>query len=462
MGGPLPGWSSLVAEPAGIDVTRFLRPGQLVRSGGVTWLVDESWPVVAALGDDGSTSLLAWPWQQAQISAELDHVAVADGVGIVVRDGEQFAWVRPDGNQLAQVDGKLSLAAADADTAWFVDRTDVDTGRPPAPPPPLSPGRIVAVHRDGSRTQVDTPTPVKALGIRGTDVWVRLSEAPSSHPTDYGSWTYSYPSTVLRVSRDALLADGLATAVAATGDVPATPFPRPSAWVGLMDDPAMILRYGQRAGGLVWWAGAPYGGDPVERQVVVVGHDRTTGRPSVRVELGGGLVRDVQTIGDELWLSVARRRYLAVSRDRGVDVVAVAASGVVRTIHSADSIDISRFAPAAHRPPPEQIREHIDEVRHRFDYLDRYWRAEDGTTSPLSVGLSDPLVSVDGEWPDTRIVITLRHPRRPGLLLRRTLPLFDQTGSPIKHEHADIHLMEDLDTGHLASAGEALDGVLDT
>lgn len=420
--------------------------------------------MAVAVDDDGSTSVLVWHWQRAQSSAQLDRVAVADGVGIVVRFGDQIAWVRPDGWKLGQVDGTLSLAAADGDTAWFVDRSFVDPGSPPAPPPPLSSGRIVAVHRDGSWRQVDTPAPVDALAVQGGDVWVSLAEPPLSHPGVHGSWSHEYPTTALRVPRDVLLTDGVAAAVPATGEVPTTPLPRLSAWVSLVDDPVMVLRYGQRAGGLVWWAGAPHGGgdDRIERQVVIVGHDRTTGGPVVRVPLGDGLVRDVQTIGDELVVCVARRRHLAVARDRGVDVVAVAASGVVRTIHRADSIDVSRFAPTVHRPPFQQIRAHVDEVRQRFDHLDRYWRAADGSTSPLSSGLSEPLVSVDGEWPDTRIVITLRHPRRPGLLLRRTLPLFDDTGATTDHEYAAIHLMEDLDTGHLAPADEALDGVLDT
>lgn len=85
---------------------------------------------------------MAWPWQHTQIGSELDHAAVADGVGIVARDGEQVAWVRHDGNQLAQIDGELTLAAADPETAWFVDRSFVDPGRPPGRAPPLSPGRI--------------------------------------------------------------------------------------------------------------------------------------------------------------------------------------------------------------------------------------------------------------------------------------------------------------------------------
>ena len=66
-----------------------------------------------------------------------------------------------------------------------------------------------------------------------------------------------------------------------------------------------------------------------------------------------------------------------------------------------------------------------------------------------------------GGWPNMRLVITFRHARRPGLLLRRTLELFDEAGGPVSHTYADIHLMEDLDTGGIPPAEEAVDGVLD-
>jgi hypothetical protein len=81
--------------------------------------------------------------------------------------------------------------------------------------------------------------------------------------------------------------------------------------------------------------------------------------------------------------------------------VAISASGPVRTIHAADSVDISTFAPAVDRPPEAQIVAHIDRVRHRFDHLDSHRRSEDGTTSPLSPELTEPSVAVDGKWPLT-------------------------------------------------------------
>lgn len=88
--------------------------------------------------------------------------------------------------------------------------------------------------------------------------------------------------------------------------------------------------------------------------------------------------------------------------------------------------------------------------------------SSDCVTSPLRGGLTSAPVRVEGDWPNTVVVITMRHPRRPGLVQRRTLPLFDDAGSPIDHEYPDIHLMEDLDTNYLAPGEEAVDGVLDT
>lgn len=441
-------------------MTRHLRPGRILPSGGAAWLIDESWPVARAIGDDGSTSLQSWPWPKRPASSGLDRVTVADGVGIVVGDSPNVSWVRRDGTTSAVVPGHWSLAAADPDTAWFVELSHIDPGQPPAPPPPLPPGRILAVYRDGSRIEIDTPAPVFAISIVGADMWVTLAEPPQAARSGPNSWRFRYPHSVVRLPSAALLANGLVAAEPASGDVPPAARHRPSAWVWLREEPDTLLRYGERAAGLAWWAGAPYDSDKIERPVVVVGSDPSTGEARLRLELGHGLVQDVQAIGDELWVAVARRRHLAVPRDRGVDVLAISASGAARTVHRANSIDISQFAPVLNRPPQAQIDHHIAEVREQFEHLDAHWRNDDGTINPLSVALGATAVLVEGAWPDARLVVTLRHESRPGLLLRRTLPLFDETGASIKHE--GWRFMEDLDTHYLAPAEEAIDDVLDT
>ena len=438
-------------------MTRQLRPGRILSGGGVAWLVDESWPVVQAIGDDGSTSLLTWPWAQHRTDSAMDRVTVADGAGLVVSDGGQVSWVRQDGTTSIAVQHDWSLAAADPDAAWFVDCPHIDPGQSPVPPPP---GRIHAVHRDGTYTSMDTPAPVMAIDIDGPDMWVTVAERSLGTRRGPNAWHFHHPGSALRVPIANVLTKGLAEALPVSGDRPARVRHRPSAWTWLQEDPDTVVRYGERAAGLAWWAGTPNDGNKIERRVVVVGSDASTGEPRFRVDAGPGLVQDIQGVGDELWVVVARRRYLAVPQDRGVDVLAISASGAVRTVHSANSVDISMFAPVLNRPPQKQIDEHIAEVRDQFDGFDAHSLSEDGTLSPRSVEPSDSSLSLEGEWPDARLIVILRHTSRPGLLLRRTLPLFDATGAPIRHQ--GWRLKEDVDTNYLAPAEEAVDGVLDT
>ena len=439
---------------------RYLRPGHVVRSAHTTWLVDESWPVAAALSDAGSITVVDWQWPPRRADGAVGRTVLGDGIGVVVGDGDQLAWVRSDACVVTHVHGDVTLTAADADVAWLADQSPVSPGTPPEmTAPPLPPGRIVAMRRDGSKTVIEAPAPVRAIALRGADAWVTLAELPISHRTGFG-WSHEYPTSTVQVARDRLLADGLETARPATGVVPSTAHRRSLVW--LENDPDLILRYGERIGDLIWWVGAPRGRDRIDRQVLGVAHNPADGSPLVRVDLGRGIVGDAQPVGAQLWVTIARRRFLAVPHDSGVDVVAVSLSGDTRTVHPANSIDISRFAPALTRPSDEQIQSHIDELLHEFDNLESYWHSPDGTSRALSNGLSGAAVRVDGEWPNACVVVSFRHSRRPGLTLRQTYPLFDETGAPNRYPHAAVFLMENLDTSYLAPADEAVDGVLDT
>lgn len=100
-------------------------------------------------------------------------------------------------------------------------------------------------------------------------------------------------------------------------------------------------------------------------------------------------------------------------------------------------------------------------VRSEFAHLANYWRGEDGRTSPLSHGLSDPSVDVEGTWPFTRVEVSFRHPHYVQGRLRRTIRVFDDAGRVSPALYASIHLMEDLSTGRLPSPELAHDGVLD-
>lgn len=96
-----------------------------------------------------------------------------------------------------------------------------------------------------------------------------------------------------------------------------------------------------------------------------------------------------------------------------------------------------------------------------FAELDAYGTAPTGETGPLAWGLSEPRVEVRGEWPDTRVEVSFRHPLFPAGRLRRTLRAFDAAGRFSPPLYASVHLMEDLATDRLPPVEAAVDGILD-
>lgn len=103
----------------------------------------------------------------------------------------------------------------------------------------------------------------------------------------------------------------------------------------------------------------------------------------------------------------------------------------------------------------------IQSVLREFAHLDAYWSDDSGRASPLAEGLADPRVEAVGAWPDTVVEVSLRHPHYPAGRLRRRIPVFDSAGRARPALYASIHLMEDLDTGHLPDPSAARDGILD-
>lgn len=438
---------------------RYFQPQQILRSGDCTWLLDTGWPVALGVGDDVSRSVQAWPWPSERGTSEFDHEGVADGVGIVVRDGNQVVWVRRGGCVVGTVDAPLRLLAADPDVAWLADEFYIDPGEPPAPAPALNSGRIVAVRPDGTQVEIFTPTPVRDICVVGDAVLITLADPVIALPA-HGGWSFQYPTTVTRAPRDELLAGAFTGHVVDGSDVPQRAGYQPYAWywLGTWED---VRRSGVSAGGLVWQAGSRPREDSICRRVYAVGHDASSGEAVVRVDLGVGFVRDVQAVGDEVWVALARMQSRPTPENPGADVLAVRADSTVRTVYEADSLDVSRFAPVPRRPPQDDVEEAIGKALGQFSDLGGFWVAEDGSVRALTRGMSDPSVGVEGDWPTCRVVVTFKHTSRPGLVLRRQLRVFDDEGQPINHELAAIHLMEDLDTHHLPPAQDAVNGVLE-
>ncbi|KYH43169.1 hypothetical protein [Branchiibius sp. NY16-3462-2] len=442
-----------------MPLPRYFQPQQIVRSGTCTWLLDTTWPVALGIADDGSRTVQAWPWPLERDGSEFDHEGLADGVGIVVRDGTQVVWARRDGCVAVHIDPKLRLDAADPEVAWLTAEYYIDPGDPPAPAPPLEPGRIVAVRRDGTAVDVGTPAPVRAINVAGGDVFVTLSDPVVAYPRD-GGWSFGYPTRVLRTDRATLLGGELDGQLVDPSHVPDTPAYRRYAWYWL-DPWEQVQRYGVPADGLVWQAGSQPRSDTIRRRVYAVGHEPSSGDEVVRVDLGIGFVRDVQAVGDELWVAVARAQSKPTPENPGADVLVVRADGSAREVYKADTLDISQFSPNPRRPSQEEIDDAIEKVRGQFSNLGGFWTADDGSSHPLLRGLSEPSVSVEGDWPTSRVVVTFKHTSRPDLVLRRKLRIFDDEGYPVDHEYASIHLMEDLDTDHVPPAQDAVNGVLD-
>lgn len=119
---------------------------------------------------------------------------------------------------------------------------------------------------------------------------------------------------------------------------------------------------------------------------------------------------------------------------------------------------------ASWRPAPVSAADRtaaVAAVTGEFADLAAYWTDPSGATSPLTGGLRQPRVEVGGEWPDTRVEVSFRHPLFPGGRMRRTLHVFDAAGRFVPALYASVHLMEDLATHRFPPVETAVDGILD-
>lgn len=458
-------FESLFVEPAGLLMSpRFLRPAHIIPTTESVWLVDPIRPAAAVVAAGRDPTLVTWPGDKVEDSHSRLVVANADAV--VVQDGSTVRWIGLDSSSARTIDAGR-ICDADGDDVWLADNGCVDIGdlrgAGPHPPPPLEPGWITVLSRDGSTRRIEAPAPVRHVRVAGEDVIVTLAELPIAHPHDYGC-SYEYPLSTVRFARDQLFAGFVerGTIVSAHDQVDLAGRTADSvSWCWLEEGPEAIGPQALLAGGVLWSAGALPGGDRIDRHVIVRANDPDDLRELLRLDLGVGLVVRGRAIGDELWIAVARRRFTGVGPDGGVEVVALSSDGSIRTVLAGNSIDIASTAPDLVDIPADEVATHIERERAKFEHLDAFWRAQDGKMHPLTCGLTDPAVDVRGQWPHVEVVVTLRHVSRPGLLLRRTFPIFDEDGSPWRLEYADIEIMEDLDTGYVPPASEALGGVLD-
>jgi hypothetical protein len=108
--------------------------------------------------------------------------------------------------------------------------------------------------------------------------------------------------------------------------------------------------------------------------------------------------------------------------------------------------------------PRPQLPAGLDTQQFEHDQLDRLraaflggWRTSEGSTEPFIEGVTFDSIDLRGEFPDAVIVALFHAADRPGIQFGRRWRLYDELGNPVDHEHADIYLMEKVQ-----SAGSAL------
>ena len=310
------------------------------------------------------------------------------------------------------------------------------------------------LQADGSRRQVTLDHPVAAVTAEPRGLVVTVSEQPVSVDAP-GHTSHSYPTSTVLLDWDDR------SPRLRIAELPSIPPPRRPSRGGSWHDPTpdTLRSHAVDGLGLLWSAGRLRTGVGRDRAVLVTAHDPVTLAERVRVDLGVGVVRDVAVVDHEVWLVVRRGR--SVDPDYPVEVVAVTAAGGLRVVLDADTVDITDRCRPLIGQDEDTRTGYPRRERDQLGDLQAFWGHPDGPRTPLAEGMSDSAVTVAGNWPDTVLQVTCHHPRRPGLLLRRRIPLFDEFGRPTEPPYLAVYLMEVLETGRLPPAGDAHGGILD-
>jgi hypothetical protein len=107
------------------------------------------------------------------------------------------------------------------------------------------------------------------------------------------------------------------------------------------------------------------------------------------------------------------------------------------------------------------IDDAVSAALEEWNDLEHAWKGENGYSRPLITGMTDPKVTVEGEWPETQIVVTFKHPHFSDGIMRRKVPVFDERGRPRTYYMDSDDLWEQVESGHAAPTSDAVDGILD-
>ena len=452
---------------------RFLRPGWLLPSESGLWIVDEFQPVAALLSGPsgaGVSEVVSWP-ELPPASRTFDWpgpTVIGDGASLWTqqhRTGPVLRIAADGGRSAAWTDG-LQLAACGPGEAWCfpsAPRQELLQGAD-AQPMTLSNSGLSALLRigqDGRQERIWVDRPIRAIHAVADALIVAVDDDPWTL-RHLGIDTYEVVRTLRYLPIPwgcelpaRLSVDEGGWSVERPPGIRSTPSPSAMTWYDQTADPRAVLH----AAGLRWRLGRTHSGAQTNRPwfpVRATAHN-DAGTIVADFDLGAGSITAVSSYDADTAVAVALRR---PGPTHPVEVLCLRPDGdIAETLIAADGLDISdRCWPLVQRPV--ETDSYAQQILAANDSLESYWIGADGV-KPLADGISDVTTRLDRPWPDTHLVWTFRWTMRPGLTLRRRVPLYDELGRPVKPEFADIHLKEQLDTGAIPAALAAVNGVLE-
>lgn len=440
---------------------RHLRPGWLVAVGEHLWVLDQIQPVAVVL--DAVTAMLvarvAWPEVPAGPEPEARAVLGApDGLWIQQPDGP-VVLIGPKGLRSGHYVSGTSLGAVSAHGAWCAPEPRGQDIAATQDAPPLDERDTDRLHlvRPGHITRiVEVDAAVRSIRSASEDLFVEIETGDWSRrslgtPTD---WELVSETSWLRLGAEQAVPKVLSPA---EHGHPAPPTVKGRCdWYGTLPSIPQLDPTGldQRAVPLVQtdeldWHVSRERTVPVRPgQAYAVAVEHSTATERWRVRLGPGMVAAAAATDSHVWVAlrespdVPPRGENVLSELTRVDVT------TGKTERVLGPIDITEQCWPLGAPPVD-TDDYAAFWSQQLSSIDAYWTDHEGTVEPLSEGLSDSSVEVVGSWPDTALHVTFAWTRRPGQRLRRIIALYDELGRPEEPEHADISIMEDLETNRI-------------
>lgn len=462
---------------------RALRPKFLTMIGDELWVLDAVQPVGAILDPETGAVQGIRSWPQLPPSAEPDDgdpdhhwrvVAAADALWVQQSAGP-LARVDRDGTVAGHVSGELRLTVATAHGVWCLPPKPLRARATSPEELPTVGGRrswLRVVRPDGDIQGVHVETPgVLAAQNHDSDLFLHV-ETGHGRPVRSAThelWWWEAETQWLRLPAGIEVPFSLSLAAFAAGAPPrsaasATNGGRFHArWLGV-DPTAVPDEYPLEPAGGRWWVVGHR--DLAATSVLAWEVDADGGAPTREVDLGVGHPCALLGTSQHLWVAIEEGAP-GPGRSLPTRLVRVhTATGAVETVLEAEALDISELGwpagPAGGTVArPIETDSYIRFWQRFFASLDDCGVAQDGTRTPLSEGLRNTRAVIVGDWPDAEIEVTFDLDERPGLRLRRMIPLFDEVGRPVPPEYHDITIKEDLETGRVPHADEARDGILD-